>query len=106
MSDTVTESHDVGTDDAHRHPSDFQYIKIALVLGAITAVEVLTYFLDFGKILIPSLLFMMVVKFWLVANWFMHLRFDKPIFSKLFVAGLVLAVGVYATALSAFEFWA
>ena len=93
----------------HDHPSDWAYVKIALILGAITAVEVLTYFdlgFSWGSFLIPSLLIMMVVKFWLVATWFMHLKFDNPIFAKLFVGGLLLAVGVYVAALAAFEFWA
>ena len=75
----------------HDHPSDWAYVKIALILGAITAVEVLTYFdlgFSWGSFLIPSLLLMMVVKFWLVATWFMHLKFDNPIFAKLFVGGL------------------
>jgi cytochrome c oxidase subunit 4 len=109
MSESVTEidvDHDAG---AHEHPSDWAYIKIALILGAITGVEVFTYFnsvLDWGDFLIPALLFMMVVKFYLVASWFMHLKFDNRIFSGMFGAGLVLATAVYVIALSAFEFWA
>ena len=91
------------------HPSDWAYVKIAAILAAITAVEVFTYFdtvFSWGSFLIPSLIFMMVVKFWLVATWFMHLKFDNPIFAKMFVGGLSLAVGVYVAALAAFEFWA
>ncbi|MCQ3807687.1 MAG: cytochrome C oxidase subunit IV family protein [Acidimicrobiaceae bacterium] len=93
----------------HGHPSDWAYVKIALILAIITAVEVFTYFetvLNWGRFLVPSLILMMVVKFWLVATWFMHLKFDNPIFSKMFVGGLVLAVGVYVATLTAFEFWA
>ena len=107
MNETVTEV-DVEP-DVHDHPSDWAYIKIALILGAITGVEVFTYFnsvLDWGDFLIPALMFMMVVKFWLVTTWFMHLKFDNPIFGRLFAAGLGLAVSVYAIFLSAFEFWA
>ncbi len=114
--DTAQESSaesDAGHADAdhseHEHPSDWAYVKIALILAVITAVEVFTYFetvLDWGSFLIPSLLIMMVVKFWLVATWFMHLKFDNPIFYKMFVGGLSLAVGVYVAALAAFEFWA
>ncbi len=109
MSESVTEidvDHEAGV---HEHPSDWAYIKIALILGAITGVEVFTYFnsvLDWGDFLIPALLFMMVVKFYLVAGWFMHLKFDNKIFSGMFGAGLVLATAVYVIALSAFEFWA
>ena len=96
--------------EGHEHPSDWAYVKIALILAAITAVEVFTYFetvfFNWGSFLIPSLVLMMVVKFWLVATWFMHLKFDNPIFSKMFVGGLLLAVGVYVATLTAFEFWA
>lgn len=94
--------------DHHDHPTDWAYIKIALVLAVITAVEVFTYFesvFSWGRFLVPSLILMMIVKFWLVATWFMHLKFDKPIFAKMFVGGLVLAVGVYVATLTAFEFW-
>ncbi len=98
------------TQEHHQdHPSDWAYIKIALILAAITALEVFTYFetvYNWGQFLIPSLLLMMVVKFWLVATWFMHLKFDNPIFSKMFVGGLLLAVAVYVATLTAFEFWA
>ncbi|MEL7210762.1 MAG: cytochrome C oxidase subunit IV family protein [Actinomycetota bacterium] len=48
---------------------------------------------------------MMVVKFILVAMFFMHLRFDHKLFSWVFVAGLVLAAAVYAATLLAFEFF-
>lgn len=93
--------------DEH-HPSDWAYVKIALVLAAVTALEVFTYFrsvLDWGAALVPSLIVMMIVKFYLVATWFMHLRFDSRLFAKMFTAGLVLAVAVYVIALAAFEFW-
>lgn len=109
VSEAVAEHDD---EHAHEHPSDWAYIKIALLLAFITAVEVATYFesaipiFENNAVVIGSLMVMMVVKFWLVATWFMHLRFDDSIFSKMFVGGLVLAVGVYVIALSAFEFWA
>ena len=103
--------HDIHDHDAtaHDHPSDWAYVKIALVLAAITALEVSTYFesvIDWGTALVPSLIVMMLVKFYLVAMWFMHLRFDNKLFAKMFTTGLVLAVGVYVITLAAFEFWA
>ena len=94
--------------DGHAHPSDWAYVKIAIVLAAITALEVFTYFetvLDWGVALVPSLIFMMIVKFYLVATWFMHLRFDSKLFGRMFTAGLILAVGVYLVTLTVFEFW-
>lgn len=110
MSDQATET-GAGTpevDDDHTHPSDLAYVKIAAVLGLITLLEVSTYFssvVDWGDALIPSLIFMMVVKFYLVITWFMHLKFDNPLFTQLFVGGLILAVVVYVATLAAFEFW-
>ncbi len=34
---------------------------------------------------------MMVVKFFLVASWFMHLRTDQPVFKRLFIVGAIAA---------------
>ena len=51
-----------------------------------------------------GLIFLMVVKFWIVGAFFMHLKFDNPILTQLFVAGLVLAVVVYFIMMSTFEF--
>lgn len=96
---------------AHDHPSDWAYIKIALILGVFTAIEVATYFesaftfFESNSLTITVLLVLMVVKFYLVATWFMHLKFDNPIFGRLFVGGLILASGVYVITLAAFEFW-
>ncbi|HJL89806.1 MAG TPA: cytochrome C oxidase subunit IV family protein [Acidimicrobiales bacterium] len=99
------EQNDVVHDDDHDHPSDSKYFQIALILGVLTALEVATYYVDIGPALIPVLMVMMVVKFFIVAAWFMHLRFDNSLFTKFFVGGLVLAVAVYVIALSTFEFW-
>ncbi len=123
MSDTTTQSppetateqssaasHDTDShSEDHTHPSDWAYVKIALALAVITALEVFTYFesvLDWGVALVPSLIFMMIVKFYLVATWFMHLRFDSKLFGRMFTFGLVLAVGVYVATLTVFEFFA
>jgi cytochrome c oxidase subunit 4 len=87
----------------HKHPSDRNYMGIALFLGVLTALEVATYYVDLGDVLIPILMVMMVVKFAVVAGWFMHLRFDNALFRRLFVSGLVLAVLVYMAFLTAMQ---
>jgi cytochrome c oxidase subunit 4 len=74
-------------------------------LAAITGLEVSTYYVDFGVLFLPALLIMMVIKFVMVVSYFMHLKFDNKIFSFLFYAGLVLAVGVYAAFLATFKFF-
>jgi cytochrome c oxidase subunit 4 len=99
---TATESHE-GT---HEHGmSDAGYIKIALILAAITALEVSTYYVDFGPLFLPSLIIMMVVKFFMVVSYFMHLKFDNKLFSVMFYIGLGLAIFVYVAALATFKFF-
>ena len=95
------------TGTGHAHPKDRSYVGIALILGLITAAEVGTFYLEdsLGSILIPALLVMMVVKFAIVAGWFMHLRFDSNIFTRMFVSGIVLAVSVYLAMLATFQFF-
>jgi caa(3)-type oxidase subunit IV len=98
---------EAGHDDhatGHAHPDDKKYVVIALILGLFTAIEVLTYFVDFGGAAIPTLLVLMVTKFAMVVLYFMHLRFDSPVFMRLFVTGLILAVSVYCIMLAAFQF--
>ena len=92
--------------EEHEHPGERQYVVVALVLAAFTAIEVSTYFLDFGWAAVPLLLTLMTLKFITVVAWFMHLKFDSRLFRRLFVAGLVTAMIVYAAALSMFHFWA
>src|SRR5215208_589433 len=95
------------TGTGHAHPSDRSYVGIALILALITAAEVATFYLEdeLGSVLIPALLVMMVVKFAMVAGWFMHLRFDSNLFTRMFVSGVLLAVLVYVGALAMFEFF-
>jgi len=85
--------------------SNAGYVRIALILAAITALEVSTYYVDFGPLFMPALMVMMVVKFVTVVSYFMHLKFDRRLFSVMFYAGLFLAIFVYAAALSTFKFF-
>lgn len=88
-------------DSDHAYPSEWLYIKVALILGAITAVEVAVYYVTgLRKALPPILILLSAIKFSLVAMYFMHLRHDSKIFRRLFVVGIVLAIGVYLIALS------
>ncbi len=92
---------------AHDHPSDRSYVGIALILALLTAAEVASFYLEgqLGGVLVPALITMMIVKFVLVVAWFMHLRFDSNLFTRVFVSGLFLAIGVYIVALTTFEFF-
>jgi len=81
------------------------YVRIAMILAAITGLEVSTYYVDFGPLFLPALLIMMIIKFVMVVSYFMHLKFDNKIFSMMFYAGLILAIGVYCAALGTFKFF-
>lgn len=98
---------DVEHADHAEHPTDLKYVKVALFLAALTALEVGTYFLDDPSTgLLVALLFpMMIIKFGTVIFYFMHLKYDNPLFKRVFLFGLVLAVAVFLVALTAFEFW-
>jgi cytochrome c oxidase subunit 4 len=96
----------MSTTEEHQHGlTDAGYIRIALILAAITALEVSTYYVDFGPLFMPSLIIMMVVKFFMVVTYFMHLKFDSRIFGFLFYTGLALTLGVYVAALATFKFF-
>jgi cytochrome c oxidase subunit IV len=79
----------------HAHVSVATYVKIAIVLTVVTALEFsIIYIRAFTPILIPLLLVMSAGKFALVALFFMHLRYDKPILSTLFAGPLIIAIAI------------
>jgi cytochrome c oxidase subunit IV len=82
-------------DKAHAHPTPRDYVNIAVILGVLTGLEVSTYFVDFGSVAIPLLIVLMVIKFLLVAGWFMHLKFDTRVYSMLMYTGLGFALVLY-----------
>jgi cytochrome c oxidase subunit IV len=96
-----TETHTPDTHE-HAHPGPGEYVKIALILGVVTAIEVAAYYVKglSDGVLSAALLVMMVVKFALVGLWFMHLRFDSKLFRRLFLVGIVLALAVYTVAMA------
>jgi cytochrome c oxidase subunit 4 len=78
------------------HPTDQQYMLIALVLAAITAVEVgISYIKGLGDASAPLLLILAAVKFAMVVAFFMHLKFDNRVLRRIFVTGFVLAIIIY-----------
>jgi azurin len=82
--------------DIH-HPSFKQYVLIAIILFAITIVEFLLIWDrvgiadDLGASKIPLLVGLSVVKFYIVIMFYMHLRFDDKLFTRIFIGGLALA---------------
>ena len=109
----ITDSHaadDHGSTDGHGHDqvhdvSDWTYIKIAIALMILTAAEVAVSYMDIGAIMVPALLIMMAIKFMTVILYFMHLKYDNPLFRRLFYTGVLLAVFVYTVALLTFHYF-
>lgn len=103
----TAERADTHASSTHGHASDAKYIQIALILAALTAAETATYFIDwFEGNATRQWLFlgpMMTIKFSMVAWFFMHLKQDSRVFSRVFVGGLALAIGVYVIVLLAFD---
>jgi cytochrome c oxidase subunit 4 len=110
---TTTEHTNVAHDPGHEeHPSDAKYVKVAAFLAVLTSLEVATYFWEdiFGTkasttALVLTLFPMMIIKFGTVILYFMHLKYDNPLFRRVFFFGLILAVIVFLIMLSTFEFW-
>ncbi len=101
---SASEAH--GHDDHAEHGMTIAgYVRIAIILAVLTALEVSTYFVHFGSLFLPVLLILMVTKFFIVVSYFMHLKFDSKLFSFMFYAGLFLAVGCYCAALATFKFF-
>ena len=101
-----------GTGKGQAHPTDKMFVQVAIALAVITAVEVAWSYLPWGHATgfmafaeVGGLLFMMAIKFVVVASRFMHLKFDQGVLSRLFYFGLLLAVLVYIAALTTFELW-
>ncbi len=89
---------------ARRHPGPKEYIRIAIILAAITAAEVAVYYIEgFKEILVPVLFFFSFVKFTLVVLWFMHLRFDSRTYARFFVMGLAGAITLFLIVLLTFQ---
>ena len=89
---------------AGRHPGPREYVRIAIVLAAITAAEVVVYYIEgFKEFLVPILFFFSFVKFALVVMWFMHLKFDNRMYARFFVMGLAGAITLFLIVLLTFQ---
>jgi cytochrome c oxidase subunit IV len=84
----------------HAHPSPVKYVGIAVLLAIITSLEVAVYYINMpDALMVAFLMVLAVLKFSLVAAFFMHLKFDSPMLRRVFIAGIILAGVVYTVAL-------
>ena len=90
------------------YPREVEYVLVAIALAFITGLEIATYaapgfpLWNWGEKagLVSFLLLLMAIKFWMVVGFFMHLKFDKPILTRLFYSGVVLAIAVYVAVMA------
>tara|TARA_B100001778_G_scaffold312035_1_gene295421 strand:- start:302 stop:646 length:345 start_codon:yes stop_codon:yes gene_type:complete len=86
-------------DQAHLESENEKYyafVNLALILAAVTGVELVLVYLPFPSVLIFSILISLsLFKFVGVIAWFMHLIYDKILMTFAFGTGLSIAVGTY-----------
>jgi cytochrome c oxidase subunit 4 len=89
-------AHDAGGHEGEEgHPGPKTYTIVGAVLAIITLIEVWAYNQPFLRpALVPILLVLSAVKFATVVGFFMHLRFDNPLFLAVFGFGLAVAGSV------------
>jgi cytochrome c oxidase subunit 4 len=71
------------------HPN---YVGVFIILGVLTLIEIGVTYLPLPRI--PILVPLAILKAALVALYYMHLKFDRRIFSALFVMGLLMGIGM------------
>jgi cytochrome c oxidase subunit 4 len=89
----------------HHHPTGNQYLKIAILLTAITVVEVWAYYIPSlvaSPLFNPALLIMSAVKFAIVVLFYMHLKFDNRLFRIVFTGSLIVAMATITALLFLF----
>ena len=90
---------------AHDHPTPATYAKIAAVLCIITLIEYFAFNIDSRKgVLVPLLLVLSAIKFALVVMFYMHLKFDHAVYTRLLVGSLILGAFVLLALAALFTF--
>jgi len=104
--DTAAPPADPPAQHAAYHPSAREYVRVGLLLIALTCIEVaLSYSSLSGVKLVASLFLCTIIKFTLVVGYFMHLKFDNGRFSRVFALGAIGAFTLYAVVLLMFRVW-
>ncbi|MSQ12640.1 MAG: cytochrome C oxidase subunit IV [Dehalococcoidia bacterium] len=86
------------------HPGTATYAKAAVSLIFLTGVEVVIFYIDpLRSVVIPLFFMLSIIKFALVAMFYMHLRYDARLFSWFFVGGILLATSVICGLIALFK---
>ncbi|PCI29132.1 MAG: cytochrome C oxidase subunit IV [SAR324 cluster bacterium] len=93
---------------ATKHEKNIVYIKIAVLLAVITAIEVAYPYLTedikgLHQLYMPILGGLSAIKFFIVVAYYMHLKFDPAVLKRIFAFSLSLAVLFVSALLLLFE---
>lgn len=99
MTDTEYTPLPVAPDSEHKDAETAKYhafVNLALILAAITGVELVLVYVPFHPIFIFAvLLILSLFKFVAVVAWFMHLLYDKLLLTLAFGTGMAIATGTF-----------
>jgi caa(3)-type oxidase subunit IV len=95
------------TEETHSspHPTIALYVKLAVILAVLTAVEVALFYAEgtIGRGLARTMLVALsFLKFVGVIAYYMHLRYEKNTLSRFFTGGFILAASLYGLVLGSF----
>lgn len=87
--------------------TDRSYVMVAIFLAVMTALEVVCSYTEdhLGPFYDWVLIVLMSIKFFTVALYFMHLKYDQKMARYVFFFGLSVAGVVYVAALGTFQYW-
>ena len=90
--------------EEHAHPGWQIYVRIAVILSIITALEVAVYYISaLSEALVYILITLSAVKFAIVVGYYMHLKFDHKLLMYTFVTGLFAAGAIMLAFLGLFN---
>jgi cytochrome c oxidase subunit IV len=90
-----------GREGHGHHPEPRDYVRIFVILAALTALEISVHFYDYPpRIAFWGLVITATAKFLYVVLFYMHLKFDSALFNRLFGFGVVLALAVFGIMLA------
>ncbi len=93
MSETLS-TPSTATDHSDEGQKYHAFINLAMILAAITGIELVLVYLPLNDVLILTVLIVLsLFKFIGVIAWFMHLVYDKLLMTLAFGTGLVIATG-------------
>ncbi len=76
----------------HAQVSDSLYVKIWGILIALTALTVTVSYLNMQNVKVLTAMMIATVKATLVALYFMHLRYDRPIYAVILLSALLFVL--------------